>query len=91
MEKIINPFALFCLPAQLFLLLILFDICYIFFITLNMKKAKQPTLKTKIFGFLLFCLAGLGWSFIINYVCGYQEYIAWGLAAIPLLLYFIRA
>jgi hypothetical protein len=83
MEKIINPLALFCLPAQLFLISMCFEVCYLIFFKLD----KSKPVKLKFMGFLLFCLAALGWSFIINYVCGYEKYIAWGLAAIPLLYF----
>jgi hypothetical protein len=44
-------------------------------------------MSTKIKIFLIFCLGGLGWSFVINYACGKEKYIAWVLAAIPLLYF----
>lgn len=82
--EITNPFALFCQPAQYFLILILFDFIYIaFFKTPKSKKYVSMSGRSVIF--LLLCLIGIGWSFVINYACGYQQYIAWGLAAIPVL------
>ena len=82
-----NPFALFCLPAQFFLLFIVFDLFYIVFF----KKIKKTfAMSTKIKIFLIFCMAGLGWSFVINYACGYEKFVAWGLAAIPLLYFTFR-
>ena len=77
-----NPFTQFCQPAQFFLLFIVLDLFYIVFL----KKLKKTfTMGTKIKIFLIFCLGGLGWSFVVNYACGYEKYVAWVLAAIPLL------
>lgn len=88
MEKIVNPFALFCLPAQLFLISMFLDLLYIFFVKLNAHpKMKLWSIKAKVMLFVFFCSGGVGWSFLINYACGYEKYIAWSLAAIPLLYY----
>ena len=88
MEKLANQFALFCLPAQLFLIFMFVDLCYIFFVKLQSHpKIKLWSMKLTIMMFLLFCLAGLGWSFIVNYACGYEKNVAIGLAAIPLLYF----
>lgn len=68
-----------CSPASFFLILVFLDIVFIAFGT------SRP-LDKKIKIFLLLCLCALGWSFIINSTCGYQQnMVAWGLTAIPLL------
>jgi hypothetical protein len=36
-------------------------------------------------------LSSIGWSFVIHYACGYQEYIAWVLAAMPILYLMFRS
>ncbi len=82
--EIANPFALFCQPAQYFMILIFFDFIYIAFFTVG-KKRKIITMKLRCILFFILCLCGIGWSFVINYACGYQQYVAWGLAALPVL------
>ena len=67
-----------CSPALFFLLIVSIDIAYI---TTSISRPFDK--KIKIFSFL--CLCAIGWSFIINSACGYQQNIAWGIAAIPLL------
>ena len=71
-----------CSPALFFLVVVFFDIVFIVF-----KKSKNKTklLDNKIKVFIILSLCGLGWSFIINSTCDYQQNISWGLAAIPLL------
>ena len=82
-----NPIAQFCQPAQFFLLFIVLDLIYILFF----KKLKKTfAMSTKIKLFLILGLGGLGWSFVINYACGYEKYVAWVLAAIPLLFVTFR-
>ncbi len=77
-----NPFAMFCAPAQYFLILIFIDVIYI---SLFQKSKKNISLQMRsvILFFLIIC--SIGWSFIINYACGYEEKIAWVFAAIPIL------
>ena len=82
--EITDPFARFCTPAQYFLILILFEIIYIAFFTVGRKFKKIP-MSTRIILFSVLCLSSIGWSFIINYACGYHIYVAWALAAIPVL------
>ena len=67
-----------CSPASFFLIVVFVDIAYI-----TISSSKPLDMKIKVFLFL--CLCALGWSFIINSACGYQQYLAWGIAAIPLL------
>lgn len=85
--ELANPFATLCLPAQYFLILIFLDVLYVAFFTKS-KKNLSVTSRSMVFFFLLMC--SIGWSFVINYACGYQEYIAWVLAAIPLVYVFFR-
>jgi tellurite resistance protein TehA-like permease len=74
----------FCFPALFFLIIVLFDIVYIAFGKSNNNKTRPLDKKIKIL--LLLSLCALGWSFIINSTCGYQQnMVAWGLTAIPLL------
>lgn len=73
-----------CSPALFFLIIVFFDIVFIVF-RINKNKNKTRSLNTKIKIFIILCLCGIGWSFIINSTCGYQQNIAWGFAAIPLL------
>ena len=84
--EIANPFALFCQPAQYFLILIFFDFIYIAFFK-SPKSKKHVSMSARSIVFLFLCLMGIGWSFLINYTCGYQQYVAWGLAAIPVLYF----
>jgi len=71
-----------CSPAVFFLIIVFVDIVYIAF---GKSKNKNKPLDNKIKIFLFLCLCALGWSFIINSACGYQQNIAWAIAAIPLL------
>ena len=71
-----------CSPAVFFMVIVFFDIVFIVF---GKSKNKNKPLDNKIKGFIIFSLCALGWSFIINSACGYQENIAWVIAAIPLL------
>jgi hypothetical protein len=71
-----------CFPASFFLIIVFFDIAFIVF---GKNKNKNKPLDSKIKSFIILCLCGLGWSFIINSTCGYEQNIAWGIAAIPLL------
>ena len=71
-----------CSPASFFLILVFIDIVFIAF---RISRSSRP-LDKKIKIFLFLCLCALGWAFIINSTCGYQEnMVAWGLTAIPLL------
>jgi hypothetical protein len=72
----------FCFPALFFLVIVLVDIVFVAF---GKSKNQSKPLDKKIKIFLLLSLCALGWSFIINSTCGNQQYIAWGLTAIPLL------
>ncbi len=65
-----------------FLIIVFFDILFIVF---GKSKNQNKPLDNKIKVFLVLCLCAVGWSFIINSACGYQQEIAWGLAAVPLL------
>ena len=71
----------FCSPALFFLVIVLFDIVFIVF---RKSNNKTRPLDKKIKLILLLSLCALGWSFIINSTCGYEEHIAWIFAAIPL-------
>ena len=71
-----------CSPASFFLVLVFFDIAFIVF---GKSKNQNKPLDRKIKGFIILCLCAVGWTFIINSACGYQQEIAWGLAAVPLL------
>jgi hypothetical protein len=71
-----------CSPAFFFLIIVFFDIVFIVF---GKNKNKTKPLNSKIKSFIILCLCGIGWSFIINSTCVYDQNIAWGFAAIPLL------
>jgi hypothetical protein len=77
----INPFKDYCFPAILFLVLAIPDIV---FIVLFKLKAKKEMSRQLIFVFLLFSCA-LGWSFIINYTCQYDQTAAYIVGVIPFL------
>ena len=71
-----------CSPASFFLVIVFFDIVFIIF---GKSKNTNKPLVNKIKVFVMLSLCALGWSFIINSACGYQQNIAWVIAAIPLL------
>ena len=85
--ELANPFAALCLPAQYFLILIFLDVLYVAFFNKS-KKNLSVTSRSMVFFFLFMC--SIGWSFVINYACRYQEYFAWVLAAIPLVYVLFR-
>lgn len=83
-----NPFATLCLPAQYFLILIFIDVLYVAFFKKS-KKNLSVTSRSMAYFFILMC--SIGWSFVINYACGYEENIAWVLAAIPIVYLFFKS
>jgi len=83
-----NPFATLCLPAQYFLILIFVDVIYVAFFKKS-KKNLSLTSRSMVFFFILMC--SIGWSFVINYACGYEENVAWVFAAIPILYLAFRS
>ena len=57
----------------------------------NDKKTKKNisvAYRSMIYFFILLC--SIGWSFVINYACGYEEKVAWVLAAIPIVYLFFK-
>ena len=82
-----NPFETFCQPAQIFLLLFILDVFYGAFFK---QTKKEMSAGKRGLVFFLLCVCGIGWSFVINYACGYEQYIAWGLAAIPLMYLVVK-
>lgn len=77
-----STIANFCSPALFFLVIVFFDIVFIVF---GKSNNKSKPLDKKIKLFILLSLCAVGWSFIINIACGYEQYIAQGFAVIPLL------
>lgn len=76
-----------CSPALFFLVIFFFDIVFIVF---GKSKNQNKPLDRKIKGFLVLCLCAIGWSFIINSMCDYEQNVAWGLALIPLFLFVLK-
>jgi len=80
MEKI-NPFKEFCRPATIFLVLIMIDLAIsIYYKKTNASISQKSTLF--VFGFL----CAIGWSFLIDFTCKYEQTVAWILSIIPFLI-----
>ena len=85
--ELANPFATLCLSAQYFLILMFADVIYVA-IFKKTKKNISVAYRIMIYFFILLC--SIGWSFVINYACGYEEKVAWVLAAIPIVYLFFK-
>ena len=83
-----NPFAMLCLPSQYFLILIFVDVIYVAFFQKSKKNISVAS-RSMIFFFISLC--SIGWSFVINYACMYEENIGWVLAAIPIVYLFFKS
>ncbi len=82
-----NPFAMLCIPSQFFLILTFIDVIYISFFQ---KSKKNIPVRSRSIIFFFISMCTIGWSFVINYGCGYAENVGWVLAAIPISYVFFK-
>ena len=92
-DKSTNPVTVFskmCYPAQYFIILSSIYLFYSLFVSIGVQN--KFNVKVISLTLIILSLIVIGWAYIVNFMCDTKDnYIAWGLALIPLMLYALRS
>ncbi len=87
-----NPVTLFskmCYPAQYFIISSSIYLFYSLFVRIRVQN--KFNLKVITLTIFILSLIVIGWTYIVNFMCDTKDnYNAWGLAFIPLMLFALR-